>query len=92
MPRTIPAILLLLSPRAPAQGDGSYPGTGTQPVRSFRGMNILTPQPYGDAVFTSAYGGRAHLFQISNEGELRLIKANPEKLEVLGKVRPGSRC
>ena len=46
----------------------------TQPVRSFRGMNILTPQPYGDAVFTSAYGGRAHLFQISNEGDEFSVK------------------
>ena len=30
MPRTIPAILLLLSSLAPAQGDGSYPGTWSQ--------------------------------------------------------------
>ncbi|MHC4815223.1 MAG: PQQ-binding-like beta-propeller repeat protein [Planctomycetota bacterium] len=34
-------------------------------VKSFRGMNILTPMPYGDAVFTSAYGGRGHLFQVT---------------------------
>ncbi|MEM1447507.1 MAG: PQQ-binding-like beta-propeller repeat protein [Planctomycetota bacterium] len=35
------------------------------PVKAFRGMNILTPQLYGDAVFTSAYGGRAHMFSVS---------------------------
>ncbi|MHC4078354.1 MAG: PQQ-binding-like beta-propeller repeat protein [Planctomycetota bacterium] len=34
-------------------------------VKSFRGMNILTPLPYGDAVFTSAYGGRGHLFDVT---------------------------
>lgn len=34
-------------------------------IRAFRGMNILTPQPYGDSVFISAYGGRAHRFDIS---------------------------
>jgi outer membrane protein assembly factor BamB len=33
-------------------------------IRSFRGMNILTPVPYGDGVFTSAYGGRAHFFEL----------------------------
>lgn len=36
-------------------------------VRTFRGMNILTPQPVGESsVFTSAYGGRAHLFDIGH--------------------------
>lgn len=34
------------------------------PVKAFRGMNILTPTIIGDAVFTSAYGGRAHLFAL----------------------------
>ncbi|MCB9881306.1 MAG: PQQ-like beta-propeller repeat protein [Planctomycetes bacterium] len=37
------------------------------PVKTFRGMNILTPLAFGDAVFTSAYGGRAHLFDIKQE-------------------------
>ena len=32
-------------------------------VPTFRGMNILTPQPWGDAIFTSAYGGRGHLYE-----------------------------
>ncbi len=41
----------------------------SQPVKHFRGMNILTPQPVGDeSLFTSTYQGRAHLYKIS-EGE-----------------------
>jgi outer membrane protein assembly factor BamB len=39
------------------------------PIRASRGMSILTPLPYGDAVFTSAYGGRSQLLAIdSTEG------------------------
>lgn len=34
-------------------------------IKSFRGMNILTPVPYGDGVFTSAYGGRGHFFELA---------------------------
>ena len=33
-------------------------------IAAFRGMNILTPVVVGDAVFTSAYGGRSHLFRL----------------------------
>jgi outer membrane protein assembly factor BamB len=33
-------------------------------IRTFRGMNILTPTVHGDSVFTSAYGGRGHLFEV----------------------------
>ena len=36
-------------------------------VRTFRGMNILTPLPYKDGVFTSAYRGRAHFFVPSRD-------------------------
>ncbi|MEM0924722.1 MAG: PQQ-binding-like beta-propeller repeat protein [Planctomycetota bacterium] len=36
-----------------------------EPVEAFRGMNILTPTVIGDKIFTSAYGGRSHLFEIS---------------------------
>jgi outer membrane protein assembly factor BamB len=43
-------------------------------VRAFRGMNILTPQPYGDAVFTSAYGGRAHMFNVASEEDAFAVK------------------
>lgn len=34
-------------------------------VKTFRGMNILTPLAHGDGVFTSAYGGRGHYFDIA---------------------------
>ena len=36
-------------------------------VPSFRGMNILTPEPYGDGVFTAPYGGRAQLLTLTGE-------------------------
>ncbi len=35
-------------------------------IRTFRGMNILTPTPYEGGIFTSAYGGRAHFFDLKN--------------------------
>lgn len=40
------------------------------PIKSFRGMNILTPTAVGDAVFTSAYGGRSQLLEtaVGEEG------------------------
>lgn len=34
-------------------------------VQAFRGMNILTPQIVGDSIFTSAYGGRAHMYDVT---------------------------
>ena len=37
-----------------------------QPVKAFRGMNILTPLPYKNGVYTSAYGGRSHFFDIKH--------------------------
>jgi outer membrane protein assembly factor BamB len=47
---------------------GVSPETGevlwSQPIPAFRGMNILTPTVIGDAVFTSAYGGKSFLFTI----------------------------
>ena len=39
-----------------------------QPIEAFRGMNILTPLPIGDRIFTSAYSGKAQMYQISNAG------------------------
>jgi len=39
----------------------------TQEVQAFRGMNILTPLVQGDTIFTSAYGGRAHLYTVARE-------------------------
>lgn len=40
-----------------------------QKVKAFRGMNILPPTPYKDGIFTSSYGGRAHLYQVSNSSD-----------------------
>ena len=40
-------------------------------VRTFRGMNILTPLVHAGGIFTSAYGGRAHYYTLSEQdGEL----------------------
>lgn len=39
------------------------------PVKTFRAMNILTPLAVGNSVFTSAYGGRGHLFDVTQAGE-----------------------
>ena len=36
-------------------------------VRTFRGMNILTPLPFKDGVITSAYGGRGHFFEVTGD-------------------------
>jgi outer membrane protein assembly factor BamB len=52
---------------------GIHPETGAvlweQPIKAFRGMNILTPLVQGDRLFTSAYGGQAHQFEISRQGD-----------------------
>lgn len=37
----------------------------SQEIAAFRGMNILTPTVIGDAVFTSSYGGRSSLLNIT---------------------------
>lgn len=42
----------------------------SQEIGAFRGMNILTPTVIDDAVFTSSYGGRSHMFEISREGSV----------------------
>lgn len=53
--------------------NGVDPETGnvlwSEPIQSFRGMNILTALPIGDRVFTSAHSGTAQLFQINRDGE-----------------------
>jgi outer membrane protein assembly factor BamB len=36
----------------------------TRDVEAFRGMNILTPTVVGDAIFTSAYGGKSLLVRV----------------------------
>lgn len=39
------------------------------PVMAFRGMNILTPTPIGDHVFTATYGGGTRYFDIATEDD-----------------------
>lgn len=45
----------------------------SEEIPAFRGMNILTPLPYGDSVFTSSYGGKSFMFE---------VKADADKLSV----------
>ena len=40
-----------------------------QKTEAFRGMNILTPVVVGDAVFTSSYGGKSELFDLTTTGD-----------------------
>jgi outer membrane protein assembly factor BamB len=40
-----------------------------QPIKAFRGMNILTPIVHNDGLFTSAYGGRTSMFETRDTGE-----------------------
>jgi outer membrane protein assembly factor BamB len=49
----------------PASGDVLW----TEEIPTFRGMNILTPMVIENQVFTSAYGGKSHLFEIKADGE-----------------------
>lgn len=40
-----------------------------QSIKSFRGMNILTPISVGDRVLSSSYGGQTQGWSVSREGE-----------------------
>lgn len=52
---------------------GVDPATGkvlwSKVVPSFRGMNILTPVVFGDAIFTSSYQNKSWLFKISCDND-----------------------
>ncbi|MGI9473925.1 MAG: PQQ-binding-like beta-propeller repeat protein, partial [Rubripirellula sp.] len=37
----------------------------SQPIESFRGMNILTPVIIGDRIFNTAHSGKAQMFEVS---------------------------
>lgn len=41
----------------------------SQKIEAFRGMNILTPVVFGDAIFTSTYGGKSWLFDLTRSGD-----------------------
>ena len=57
---------------------GIDPGDGQilwqTPVASFRGMNILTPVVFGDAVFTSSYQNRSWRYDITRNEEKFQVK------------------
>ena len=40
-----------------------------QAVKAFRGMNILTPLPFKEGVYTSSYGGRSHFYAIKRDNK-----------------------
>lgn len=53
-----------------------------QPVEAFRGMNILTPIVEGDGIFTSAYGGKTHLFRVAvQDGKWKVSEAWTDKVQ-----------
>lgn len=58
--------------------DGVDPNNGkvlwSTKVPAFRGMNILTPTVYNNQIFTSSYGGRGHLFEVSKKGDEQEVK------------------
>lgn len=41
----------------------------SQKIDAFRGMNILTPVVFGDSIFTSTYGGKSWLFDLTKSGD-----------------------
>jgi outer membrane protein assembly factor BamB len=43
-------------------------------IASFRDMNILTPTIIGDRIFTSCYGGGAHMYEVTNSSQGWAIK------------------
>lgn len=53
-----------------------------QSIKSFRGMNILTPVAIGDRILTSSYGGQTQGWTVSRDGDAwRLLPGWNLKLE-----------
>lgn len=42
----------------------------SQPIQSFRGMNILTPTIYNGGIFTSAHSGTTQLWNVTSDGAI----------------------
>lgn len=54
----------------------------SQQIKAFQGMNILTPVVKADRIYTSAYGGKSQLFQLSKaENHLVLAEQWTHKAE-----------
>jgi outer membrane protein assembly factor BamB len=46
----------------------------SEPIESFRGMNILTPVVVGDRLFSSAHSGRSRMFNVAmNDGSVAKV-------------------
>ena len=62
---------LVVQTRTKLVGVDKYSGAllWERPIPSFRGMNILTPIAFGDAIFTSTYGGNTQLFNLAAKDE-----------------------
>lgn len=54
---------MLLAGVSPADGKVLW----SNPVKAFRGMNILTPTPLGNKIFTASYGGGTFLYGVSTK-------------------------
>ncbi|MCF7957032.1 MAG: PQQ-like beta-propeller repeat protein [Phycisphaerae bacterium] len=44
-----------------------------QPVKAFRGMNILTPMVLGNTIFTSSYGGGSILYDLKKTNDTFIV-------------------
>lgn len=53
-------------------------------IPSFRGMNILSPTPFGDGVFTGTYGGATQLVALKADAAGELQSASAWKLKIEG--------
>lgn len=62
---------LLVQTREKLAGVDLETGTAlwTQQVPAFRGMNILTPVVFGDAIFTSSYQNKSWNYKVSKEAD-----------------------
>jgi len=60
-----PQFLVQTRERLAGVDDNTGEELWSQRIEAFRGMNILTPVVFGDAIFTSTYGGKSWLFDLT---------------------------
>jgi outer membrane protein assembly factor BamB len=46
----------------------------SQPIKAFRGMNILTPSVFNNQIFTSSYGGKSLMLDIQKTGDKQSVQ------------------
>lgn len=80
---------LLVQTRERLAGVDEATGTElwSQRIEAFRGMNILTPVVFGDAIFTSSYGGKSWLFDLVKSGD-----ATDKKIAVTERWQNKTQC